>query len=366
LFWAVLIRVPLLSTSPSLSDDVFRYLWEGRVVAAGFDPYEESPESSLLSSLAERAPEWEDVNHRHMPAIYPPGAQWVFAALSRLGPSLTIYKLAFLFSDLLLCGLLIALLRARGQPTYLAILYAWHPLAAVETASSGHFDALAMLPLFAGLLFWHRKRPRLAFLSWGFGVALKVVGGFAAVFALASLVRRRLYLQAVAGFTLWMLLPVVLAAPFFLDGNLSFGSARTYGAHWMNFGSVHALLSTAIGVHPARWFGLALGGAWTVWLLWRGASPLAGFFLFFLAMLLLSPVVHPWYGLWLLVFVPFYPRWDLFALVSLLPLAYLAWSSQEAGGAWLPPPWAPWVAYGIPLVLLLASLWRRRPRGEPS
>jgi hypothetical protein len=358
LVWAVLIRLPLLPTSPSLSDDVFRYLWEGRVLAAGFDPYEEAPESPLLAPLAKEAPEWELVNHPHMPAIYPPGAQWLFSGLARIGANLTLFKLFFLFCDLGLCALLIALLRARGQPACLSILYAWHPLAAVETCSSGHFDALALLPLLAGLLLWQRRRVGLAFITWGMGWALKVVGGIAGVFALGLLLRQGRYGQAGRGAALWILIPGILAAPFLLDGNPSFGSARAYGTHWMNFGSVHALLSSVLGVHPARWLGLVCGGFWTMWLLWRGSSPLSGFFLFFLGLLLLSPVVHPWYGLWLLIFVPFYPRWDLFALVSLLPLSYLAWPSQAAGGDWMPPLWAPWFAYGVPLLLFLYSLFR--------
>ncbi|HEX9017253.1 MAG TPA: hypothetical protein VF960_14780, partial [Chloroflexota bacterium] len=56
LAWAVVLRVGLLATTPSLSDDVYRYVWDGKVIAAGIDPYAYPPAAPELSAL--RDPLW--------------------------------------------------------------------------------------------------------------------------------------------------------------------------------------------------------------------------------------------------------------------------------------------------------------------
>ena len=48
---ALAARLALLPTSPSLSDDIYRYIWEGRVVAHGFDPYRLEPLADALRPL---------------------------------------------------------------------------------------------------------------------------------------------------------------------------------------------------------------------------------------------------------------------------------------------------------------------------
>lgn len=360
LLWATLIRLPFLWTAPTLSDDIYRYVWEGRLVSEGMDPYDHPPDSPMLEGLAGAAPEWALVNHPDLPALYPAGAQWVFAGLSWLQPDERVFRVFFLLCDLGLCLLLLTILRARGSPSGWSLLYAWHPLAAVEVASSGHFDPLAMLPLLAGFLVWEAGQQRRAFFLWGLAASLKFVGGFASLFGLAVLWRAREVKEVATGVVLTVLPLVLLSLPFAVDGSIPLGSAKVYGGHWMNYGSVHALLSLPLGVHPARVLCFGLGALWLVWLLWRLEQPVRGFGLLFLGMLLLSPVVHPWYGLWLLVLLPLWPRLELFALVSLLPLAYLAWVVSAEGSDWLPPPWAAWLTYGVPLALFVWTT--RRPK----
>jgi hypothetical protein len=212
-------------------------------------------------------------------------------------------------------------------------------------------------------LLWQIGRRNGAFLLWGIAVSFKFIGGVAALFGLGLLLRSRDAKAAGLGLVLTLLPLFVLALPFALDGSLPLGSAGVYATHWMNYGSVHALLSLLVGAHPARWVCMGLGGLWLLLLLVRGESPARGFCLLFVGMVLLSPVVHPWYGLWLLVLLPLWPRWDLFALVSLLPLSYLAWTSAASGGEWLPPLWVPWLGYGIPLLIFVAGCRKKEEGG---
>jgi alpha-1,6-mannosyltransferase len=361
MFWAVLLRIPLLLVGPSLSDDLNRYTWEGRVVLSGADPYDLGPQSPELEELRKNAsaPEWENINHPDLPAIYPPGAQWVFASIVAVTDSPTWMRIFFTCLDLLLVVFLWLLLRSTSADPRLVVLYAWHPLPAIEVASSGHFEPLAILPMVIGLWLWRCGPRGLAWPLWGLALATKFVGALPAAFALAGLLRERQLSRALRGLLMMLATAGVLALPFCLDGTLPLGSLAHYAQHWGNFAAFHALFAELIGYHPARILCGILLLLWGAWLALRSLEPARAFLGFFAGLLLLSPVVHPWYGLWLLVVLPLYPSLPLFLLSSLLPLAYLA-SAVQQGGAGPAPLWAPWLAYGLPVLLLMRQLWMAR------
>ncbi len=73
---AVVCRVILLGAAPTLSTDIYRYLWEGRVIAAGHNPFGLAPSAPELEFL--RDDNYTKINHPHLETIYPPFAQAVF------------------------------------------------------------------------------------------------------------------------------------------------------------------------------------------------------------------------------------------------------------------------------------------------
>lgn len=364
LIWALLIRLPLLLwTEASLSDDLFRYVWEGRLVSLGIDPYDFAPNAPALARLALDSPEWPLINHPELPAIYPPATQWVFGVLAWLSPTPLMFRASMIFIDGALIATLGALLVRRGRDPRWLVLYAWHPLVAVEVASSGHYEPLALLALVAGLLAWHTRAGRTTpWLLWGVAIATKYVGGAAAWFAARQLIAEGKTRLALVGLGATALCAMIFALPFVMDGQPPIGSLGTYVQHWGHNASVHALLTSVIGYHPARKVVAVLFLVWAGWLTWRGPEPARGFLLLFAGLLVLSPVVHPWYALWLIVLLPLAPSPPLVALSALLPLSYLAWTTQAAGGGWVVPGWVPWVEYGVPLALALGPVLSKRSR----
>jgi len=354
--WALLIRLPLLLfTDPTLSDDIFRYVWEGRMVAGGLDPYDLAPNHPALTRMALDAPEWSLINHRELPAIYPAATQWVFGALASVSATTGFFRAAMVAVDAALICTLGALLHSRGRDPRWLVLYAWHPLVAVEVASSGHYEPLALLALVGGLLAWESPRRGVTpWLLWGLAIATKYIGGAAAWFAARRLVERGHWPLALLGLVTAGLCALLFALPFALDGRPPIGSLGTYVQHWGHNASVHALLTELIGYHPARKVVALLFVLWAAWLTWTGPEPARAFLLLFAGLMVLSPVVHPWYGLWLIALLPLVPSPPLIALSALLPLSYLAWTTQASGGGWVTPAWVPWVEYGVPLMLALA------------
>src|ERR1044072_6125467 len=53
--FAVVFRLSILFAPPYLSDDIYRYIWDGRVQAAGINPYRYIPAAPELAQLRDDA-----------------------------------------------------------------------------------------------------------------------------------------------------------------------------------------------------------------------------------------------------------------------------------------------------------------------
>ncbi|HEX5760304.1 MAG TPA: hypothetical protein VF121_14040, partial [Thermoanaerobaculia bacterium] len=147
---ALLLRLLLLPLAPSLSDDVLRYLWDGRVAAAGRNPYALPPAAAELAPLRDEL--WRALPHRHVPTVYPPLALAAFSIAARTPFPLALWKGAAAAGDLAACALLLALARRLGVPAGRTVWYAWNPLVALETAGMGHVDGLGVAACVAAVL----------------------------------------------------------------------------------------------------------------------------------------------------------------------------------------------------------------------
>src|SRR5713226_1690419 len=113
--FAVLFNMILLATQPNLSNDMFRYIWDGRVQASGINPYRYPSNAPELASL--RDPDiWMRMNRLDATTIYPPGAQLVFAAWWRIvGDSVVGFKALFVACSFMCAALLAHLLKRLGE-----------------------------------------------------------------------------------------------------------------------------------------------------------------------------------------------------------------------------------------------------------
>jgi len=138
---AALLRAFALSAPVFLSDDIHRYIWDGRVQAAGINPYRYIPTDPELAPLRDNTI-FPNINrNNYAPTIYPPGAQMLFLLANRLGGTVLTTKLFFVAIEAVGIWALILLLQAVGAPREQIVLYVWHPLPVWEIAGSGHIDA---------------------------------------------------------------------------------------------------------------------------------------------------------------------------------------------------------------------------------
>jgi hypothetical protein len=356
---AFALRLMFVCSQPQLSDDIYRYLWDGSNLLHGINPYAAAPAASIpppeLQALHVR------INHPQYVTIYPPAAQLLFAAGAATGGTVTGLKALLVLIDMGLCGLMLVLLKRLELPIWRAVLYAWNPLAVVEIAGSGHVDGAGMaLLLGAFCLLLPKpgdggvKNTRL----WHYLLAgvLLACAGMVKLFPLA--LAPLLYLLVphtgrkhfAIGFSGALGLLVLAFMPHLTN---ILGSLDAYARNWEFSGFAFSSLRSLTGSgSTARivLIGLFFLAATTIFcrlarqlgnetsLTITGRLALQACYAIALAFLLCTPTLQPWYALSLAVFLPFCAGPAGLVLCWVVFLTYQVQIPYFILGKWLEDP----------------------------
>ena len=356
---ALVWRVALVAGPPLLSDDINRYVWEGRIQNHGGNPYRWDDRPTVERWVPLRDEVWEGINHRHMPALYPPLFQLATRAVTGVNDSIAAMKTFLVLCEIATLGLLALVLRRRGLGAERLLVLAWSPLALVEIAGSGHNEAFGMMWLVAALLALDLDRPLLSALAASAGFMTKLLPGLVA----AAWARRYRPWHVLAALGLVAL----LVWPYLDAGRTLFHSLRRFARFWRFNETLFAPLVELLGSHEAAVrAGAVITLAIALVLAWRRTEPVAAALVVVAASLLLSPNVLPWYALW---FVPLLVVRDAPAALlftGTASLAYFVYPDFQSGEPWK-LGWGIRALEYLPcLLVLLLTHWRRRGRAAPS
>ena len=339
---------------PRSSDDLYRYIWDGRVQASGIDPYHYAPADPALAHLRDGYlwPEHANwcvdgactlINRPAVHTIYPPVAEAYFTAVhllpgDRYGP----YQVAAAAIAFAVTVLLVMVLPDPRR----AVLWAWCPAVAYEAGSNAHVDVLAAGLTALGLLWLARGRSRPGGVVLGLAIATKLTP----LLVLPAVVRRRpvAVVTAAIGAVVAVYLPHVLAVGGDVLGYLpGYLSEEGYAT-----GTRFALLPRAWATPLAA----AVLVAVAVWVVlradpdrpWLGAATMTGS-----ALLVTSPT-YPWYALLLVVLVALGARVEWLAVAA---AGYLAQWAHDIG---LATPAGQRIGYGTALLVVVLGLAVRR------
>src|SRR5437764_6477239 len=365
--FAALFRLSLLFAPPYLSDDTYRYIWDGRVQAAGINPYRYIPADPALAALRDDKI-YPLINRRdYARTIYPPVAEAIFFLTTRISESVTWMKVTMILFEGLAIWALVQLLGSFGLPRQRILLYAWHPLAVWEFAGSGHVDAIAIAFISLALLARHRNAEG----TTGFALASATLVKLFPVALLPALYKRGGWKMPLVSLVTIVVayLPYLGVGPRGVLGFLP-GYARERG---IVSGEQFFLLAAArrlpLGFHiPTSAFivfailVLALLAIWILRTQTTGRENYVANALIIAAVftVLLSPD-FPWYFAWLLPFLCFVPSAPVIYLTLssfLLYLTWIYWSDAQV--------FKIKAALFIPFFLLVAfSLWTAREKFKP-
>ncbi len=348
--------------APPVSTDVHRYVWDGRVQAAGINPYRYVPADDALRPLRDEAIYAYINRGDYAPTIYPPAAQMVFFAVTRISETVTAMKIAMVAFEALAVWAILQLLAARGAPRANILLYLWHPLPAWEFAGSGHLDIIAMALLLLAFVAADRGSPLLAGLALAAGTLVKLFP----VMAGPALTRRWDWRLPAA----FMVGVAVLYAPYLGVGAKVFGFLGGYVAEegfadgagfflWSVLRAVAPLPAQAVVFYQAGAAAILVTVALYRWLRPQGdrADTLTATALIFALLCLLSPH-YAWYFCWLVPFLCVHPfAAGLYLTAAATYLSVASWPPTLSEGAGI---------YGIAIALLLVQLpFRGHQREAP-
>ncbi len=372
---------------PALSDDVYRYVFDGRNLANGINPYLVKPLDRLagVSALAERpfaavrdgppslegGENWPGeaevialVNNPELHTLYLPMSQWVFAAagsVMRVGwtdpvASARVFRVVFVLADLAIIVLLLMVLATARQSPWWAALYAWHPLPVVEIAGSGHQESLGIVLLVAAIILFTKAATKTW--RWTGVLALAALVKPVVLPVAAVLLKGRPWSTWARSLGVGAVVCVIVAGPLlFSHGaepirNLS-STGERFTLKWAHFGSVYEPMLHVVERSTPAWtnddqerlarticggvLALVMLGIW-LWQrnIWRASAWIL------LAMVLLSPTAHPWYVLWPLALWPLAPSLTVWVASLTLTWGYAVLADPVD---WSVPWWVMPVAY---------------------
>jgi hypothetical protein len=364
-FWiilagALLFRLTLYSLAPSLSTDIQRYRWDGRVQNAGWNPYALAPNDPRLAYL--RDPGWAVMPGPEIPSMYPPLSQLVFRFGARFLPAIVGFKLPFLLADLLVVMILANWLRSYTDGNYRLAIYAWNPLVIVEFAASGHNDALAIAAMIAALAMI-KKRPAVSTVTLALGSLAKLFPITLVPLALClSGWPRKLRGWLASGGA--ALLAIACFWPYRSALRQLPDIFVRYQGIWQNYNpSLYALLLWFSGrpeIAAGIGEGIVLG--LSVWAAARKLEPLRATFLIIGAILMLAPNTYSWYFTWIVPLLCFFPSPAWLLLTILQFLSYKVLLEYQINGIWRFDPYFQWLTYAPFYALLVGeALLNRRP-----
>jgi len=315
---ALIFRLLWLPATPALSDDFYRFRWDGLLVSHGYSPFAETPRQLLLAPPADSATLPMAalrglLPHLNSPAyysVYPPVCQALYGAATRAFPTsqtgfLVVVRLALLLADAGAAALLLWLLPRAGWPSHRALTYLLHPLVVVEVAGNVHMEGVVVCFLLLTGALLARYRQHLAAGALALAVATKLLP----LLALPLLVRHLNWPRfwrfglVLAGSLLVLFLP-------FLSAQLLEHIGRSLGLYFQSFefnASVFYVLravgSWLMGYDLVGALGPLLGLAaacFAFWLARRAELPTLAALPHWLLLTLsgylaLATTVHPWY-----------------------------------------------------------------------
>jgi hypothetical protein len=386
----VAVQVAAVSAPPQNSNDLYRYIWDGNVQAAGVDAYAQVPASRNLASLRNdflwhpgaeycvhaspaHAAGCTRINRPTVPTIYPPVAEAYFLGVHYLPDASdsstpiqsTTAAIAVLTTLLLLFGLRRLSRDIPGCDVRMAALWSWCPTVALEAGNSAHVDVVAVAITLAALLLLATARTRFRTVLGGVLFGLAVATKMTPVLAGPALLRRRwitVTLSAASAFTV-VYVPHLIAVGSKVIGFLP-GYLRQEG---YENGKRFGIIDLVAGGRVAVVIAVAVLGVVGLLVLrfsdparpWRGAVVMTA------AALAVTTPHYQWYALLLVMLVALdgRPEWLAFAAGG-----YYA-QEPQLGRFTLPTRYHDAVAYGVPVLVAAAgSAWRawRASRSRPA
>lgn len=374
ILYAIILRLLLIVAVPELSDDFYRYVFDGQVLKNGVNPYLYLPQTAFEELGIVNGAYWEmlltEMNSLTYFSVYPPLHQFFFWISALTGENLLInivsIRLVLIFFDVLNIYLIWKIIQQKGKPIKAVWLYAFNPLVVIEISGNLHFEGMVLTGLLFSIYAFSKTKHLSASLGWSLAVGLKLTPLIIGPLWLKSWEKNKLIsFLLLSGFLI-----AVFMFPIFIGNGFDgfWKSLQLYQSNFEFNASIYYLLreffSYFLGYNPIAYLGPTLNMATFLGILvfayfWKieKAEDLAGGMVWiYLIFLLLQPVVHPWYlipafGVSVLTKNRVFLIWTFLVFLS-----YAAYRHPEVKESWV----LLWVEYGMLFGYLVFKILRNK------
>ena len=323
LLFGILFRLTLFPTTPTTSPDVYRYVWEGKVLYNGYNPFDYAPNSPELNSIhSQQLP--AKVEYKDMAAIYPPLSQLSFAvSYAIFGENLTGLKIIYLLCEILTMIYLLKLLNLKKKNLNLILLYAWLPLPIMEYFINIHLEPFAIVFMIIFIYYIEKGYHLISAIPFAFAFLAKFYPIILFPLLIKKIGIKKTFLFAV----IFSFLTLLFYLPFVSDKLGIFKSLGRYLGNWDYNSSIFKLLQLLTTDGDTIRLICSIGLMLSIGIIanmYKDFTKAA--FGIFIAFIIFSTTVHPWYLGWLAAINPltnFISVLSLFFTVGLTNFSYI-------------------------------------------
>lgn len=375
LFIAIIARVVLIDIAPYSSNDVDRYLFDGRIAYEGYDPYQVSHNDTRLTEL--RAAWQPPQEHAKYVTLYPPVslALFTFSASFGVEKAQLAWKALLLIAGLLTVFITGLVLKKANKLKHFALV-ALSPLLILETGIGLHIDAFSTLALISAIYLWQHKNIAWCGAIIGLGISIKILP---VMLLLPLFFIQKTFKDAS---TLVINCAVTLALVYgttYALGYYPIGSIGVFFEKWRSASPLFSLLGDVLTSSQMMVLLLSIVIIFTSSIAYlcyvygfafnlankqkteQRSSPQNNTIIYACLQLsvalplLVSPVLFPWYLMPLVPLLALWPNKYLIAWMLIMPLTYEVLGDFLAYQQWHPAQW-PIVILGIFYLFTLANM----------
>lgn len=337
LLCGILFRFCLIFSTPALSDDFYRFVWDGRIQQLGFNPFDFTPRQFLnQNSDAFLNQLFPYLNSPDYFSVYPQLSQILFNIASEIGQdslqtNLIVLKSMIFISEIGTIFLLSKLLNKRKKDPLLLLIYLLNPLVIIELTGNIHFEAfMIFFFLLTALLFYNQK-----IIGSASALSLSIQAKLLPILVIPFLIKKIGIRKTIEYGLLCILITTLISIGSIntIDRishiaesiNLYYGKFEFNGGIYLFFRSIGWW---AIGYNPITFVSklmilFSLTGI--IYVYFKESDILSGFFWLLIIYFGFSAIIHPWY-LAPLVALSLFVRFR-FVLVwaALIPLSYISY-----------------------------------------
>lgn len=334
---SLIFRFSLLFAIPELSDDFYRFLWDGRIQQLHINPFDYTPRQLLAQSsdsfLIELFPK---LNSPDYYSVYPQLCQSIFNLAAWIGResllnNIIVLKSFILISETASIVLLLKLLNRYNIDQRQVLIYALNPLVIIELSGNIHFEAFMIS--FSLLAIWLLidRKIHLSAAALSLAIQAKLLPLIALPLLLKKTGLKKTVYYAIICLSMTMVMSLININSFDRISNILQSLNLYYGKFEFN-GGLYNLLRTAgwyiLGYNPIQivtkiLFIISLTGM--IWVYFKTRDIISGFFWVLTIYLGFSAIVHPWYLCPLIALTPFVNYRFILIWSALIPLSYSAY-----------------------------------------